>query len=152
MWSLARQLLVGSLAVWSVAAEISVSIEAIRDDGVDFSSDIKLVPVPPRERWQHGTRGRARPPKGGSSKRDTISYSGNWCGASQHSTAKDPVVSAFSYFTAPNLTLRKGIPPPQYAAAWVGVDGAECKQALLQAGATTVVRRPHMSRNVPDRC
>jgi len=144
MWTL-RQLLLGSLAAWSVAAEISFVVEGTRNNGaVNISSELELLPVPPRQRWQHGSRHRTSPPPSPSrssreSKRDTISYSGNWCGASQHSKPDDKIVNAFSYFTAPNLRLRKGIPPPQFAAAWVGIDGAECKQALLQAGVTTVV-------------
>lgn len=48
-------------------------------------------------------------------------------------------MSSFSYFTAPNLRLRPKTPQPQYAAAWVGIDGASCNQALLQAGVTTVL-------------
>lgn len=135
-----RQLLLGSLAAWSVAAEISFVVEATRNNGaVDISSELELVPLPPRQRWQHGTRHQSRPAPGKGSKRDTVSYSGNWCGASQHSTPNDQIVNTFSYLTAPNLKLRPGLPTPQFAAAWVGIDGAACKQALLQAGITTVV-------------
>jgi hypothetical protein len=144
MWSLVRQALVGSLAVWSVAAELTFVAEAVVEhDGtiVDVTSELDFVKVPPRQRWQHRSprRPNAPPGRGGNTKRDTISYSGNWCGASQHSTAQDQIVSSFSHFTAPNLKLRPRIPQTQYAAAWVGIDGASCTQALFQAGVTTVV-------------
>ncbi|EAQ93037.1 hypothetical protein CHGG_01272 [Chaetomium globosum CBS 148.51] len=71
--------------------------------------------------------------------RDTISYSSNWCGASQHAPPAEKITNAIGYFTVPDLTLRPGIPAPQFAAAWVGIDGAECNSTLLQAGFTTVV-------------
>jgi len=144
MWTLVRQALVGSLAVWSVAAELTFSAEAeVQVDGaaVDITEQLDFVKVPPRERWQHRSPRRPNPPPGrGTAKRDTLSYSGNWCGASQHSVATDQIVSSYSYFTAPNLKLRPKIPQTQYAAAWVGIDGASCTQALFQAGVTTVVR------------
>jgi hypothetical protein len=140
MWSLVQHLLVGSLAVWTAAAEISFVVEATRDNGtVDISSELELVKLPPRQRWQHGSRHRSRSPPSKGGKRDVVSFSGNWCGASQHSTSDNQIVNAFSWLTAPDLKLRPGQPIPQYVAAWVGIDGAECKSALLQAGVTTVV-------------
>lgn len=145
MWSLARQLLVGSLVVWSAAAELTFVAEAHTDGGADITSDLNFVKIPPRQRWRHRSpRNRDRPPSGGS-KRDTVSFSGNWCGASQHSTTTDQIVSAWSHFTAPDLKLRPNIPQTQYAAAWVGIDGASCTQALLQGGVTTVVSAASLS-------
>lgn len=47
--------------------------------------------------------------------------------------------NVFGFFTVPDLTLREGVGAPQFAAAWVGVDGAECNGTLLQAGVTTIV-------------
>ena len=49
------------------------------------------------------------------------------------------VSNVFGFFTVPDLTLREGVGAPQFAAAWVGVDGAECNGTLLQAGVTTIV-------------
>ena len=139
MWSCTRDLLLGLLAASSVAAELSFVAKAYREDtSADISSALDFVPVPPRQRWRHGSRYRSN----ARGKRDPVSYSGNWCGASQHTDpAADPIVNAFSFFTAPDLRLRDKIPPPQFAAAWVGIDGASCKSALLQAGVTTIVSR-----------
>jgi hypothetical protein len=41
-------------------------------------------------------------------------------------------------FSTPSLTIRPSEPIPQFAAAWIGIDGASCQQALLQAGTQTV--------------
>jgi len=139
MWSLGRQLLVGSLAVWSAAAELSFSAQSVYADGeVRALSSTDFLPVPPRQRWQHNAHQQNATWK---ETRDLVSHSGSWCGASQHSTPAEKIVNAYGSFTTPNLKLRKDLPAPQYAAAWVGIDGAECKQALLQAGVTTVVGR-----------
>jgi len=144
MWSVVRSALLGSLAVWSVAAELTfvADAEVVQADGtaVNITEVLDFVPVTPRQRWKH--RSPQQPttiPGRGTRRRDTVSYSGNWCGASQHSTSTDQIMSSFSYFTAPNLRLRPKTAQPQYAAAWVGIDGASCSQALLQAGVTTVL-------------
>lgn len=127
-------LLVAALAVSSASA---LSFVASAEQGgrqVDASS-LDFVPIPPLGHSKHPSRSRH-----GRKERDTISYSSNWCGASQHSTPGNPVTNVFSFFTVPDLTLRPGVPPPQFAAAWVGIDGAECNTTLLQAGVTTIVR------------
>lgn len=143
MWSLGRQFLVGSLAVWSAAAELSFSAQSIHADGeVRALSNKDFNPVPPRQRWQHTAHRHNATWK---ETRDLVSYSGSWCGASQHSTKGEKIVNAYGSFTTPYLKLREGLPAPQYAAAWVGIDGAECKKALLQAGVTTVVGRLAMA-------
>jgi len=71
--------------------------------------------------------------------RDLVSESANWCGASQHTEGDDQVADILGVFTVPDLTLRQGKAPPQFASAWVGIDGAACSSVLLQAGVTTVV-------------
>ncbi|KAK3382622.1 peptidase A4 family-domain-containing protein [Lasiosphaeria ovina] len=135
MWSIVRSFLVTSLVTWTAAGELSFSATAQqRGEDVDIS-DIEFVPIPPRQHHEHAPPLRVRP----RAERDSVSYSGNWCGASQHSTLSDPITNVFGYFTAPSLTLRSNVPAPQFAAAWVGIDGASCKQALLQAGVTTIV-------------
>ncbi|KAK0730171.1 peptidase A4 family-domain-containing protein [Lasiosphaeris hirsuta] len=139
MWSFVCEFLVASLVAWSAAAELSFVAEGSqRGKKVDIK-ELDFQAIPPRRHWQEGSRSRSHPHVKDASKRADISYSGNWCGASQHSTSADQIVNAFSYFTAPDLQLRPGIPGAQYAAAWVGIDGAACKSALLQAGVTTVV-------------
>jgi len=71
--------------------------------------------------------------------RDLVSQSANWCGASQHTEGGDQVANIFGMFTVPDLMLRQEKAPPQFASAWVGIDGAACSSVLLQAGVTTVV-------------
>jgi len=139
MWSFGRQLLVGSLAIWAASAELSFSAQSVQADGEwQALSQTEFKPVPPRQRWRHNATHRHNATWRAEG-RDIISHSGSWCGASQHSTRSDRIVNAYGTFQTPNLKIRKGVPAPQYAAAWVGIDGAECKKALLQAGVTTVV-------------
>jgi hypothetical protein len=138
MWSAARSLLVVSLVASTACAKLSFTATVEQDGQEVEASDLVFVPISPL------THGRS-PSSGlnpGQERRgkDPVSYSSNWCGASQHSTGSDEVSNIFSFFTAPDLTLRPQIPAPQFAAAWVGIDGAECKTALLQAGVTTIVR------------
>ncbi|KAL1843845.1 hypothetical protein VTJ49DRAFT_7196 [Mycothermus thermophilus] len=138
-----RALLLASLAVSTVTAELSFTA-SMKQDGkeVDVSKlDFRRVP-PLRHgrRRAHGGRGGRGGQRGDQpAARDLISYSSNWCGASQHTTQNDGISNVVGYFQVPDLTLRPGAPPPQFAAAWVGIDGAECNTTLLQAGVTTVV-------------
>jgi Peptidase A4 family len=132
-----RTCLITLAVAWGVAAELSFVATAQWGDQVVDISDLEFVPIPPRQHANHGTTLDANVTS--TEKRETIGYSGNWCGASQHSTPSDQIVNVFGYFTAPELTLRPDTPAPQYAAAWVGMDGASCPQTLLQAGVTTVV-------------
>ncbi|KAK3329944.1 peptidase A4 family-domain-containing protein [Apodospora peruviana] len=134
MRSFVRSILFSLLAACSVAGELSFTVTAERGGEEVDASDLNIVRIPSR---QHSRQG---PATNEDEKRNTISYSGNWCGASQHAAnASDQIVNAFGSFTAPDLTLRPGLPAPQFAAAWVGIDGASCKSTLLQAGVTTVI-------------
>ncbi|KAL2271368.1 hypothetical protein VTJ83DRAFT_739 [Remersonia thermophila] len=141
---LGRALLLASLAVSTVTAELSFEA-TMKQDGKEVKvSKTDFRPVPPLRHGRRGPRGgrdRHGRPAGGEqpAARDLISYSSNWCGASQHTTQNDGISSVAGYFQVPDLTLRPGVPAPQFAAAWVGIDGAECNTTLLQAGVTTVV-------------
>lgn len=65
----------------------------------------------------------------------THSTTSNWCGAEQHvPSAAGPVSWVHSIFSVPDLTHRPDYPRPQFAAAWVGIDGGRCRSALVQAG------------------
>ncbi|KAL2262490.1 hypothetical protein VTK26DRAFT_1171 [Humicola hyalothermophila] len=139
MRSLIRTLLVATSVLSPLTkAELTFKVTSVQQDGrnVDTSS-INFVPIPPLQHRKHPSRlSRAK------GERDTISYSSNWCGASQHASSQaeqDAISNIFGYFTVPDLMLRDGHPAPQFAAAWVGIDGAECNSALLQAGVTTIV-------------
>lgn len=156
MWSLRALLLTALLSSpLPAAAQLSFVASAEHEGKPINAPDLAFVPIPPLRHRRHGTA-RAHHPHGDNSattssgseskraqaeeRRDLVSYSSNWCGASQHASSKtDGVASVFGYFTVPDLTLRGGGPAPQFAAAWVGIDGAECNTTLLQAGVTTVV-------------
>ncbi|KAK4098765.1 concanavalin A-like lectin/glucanase [Parathielavia hyrcaniae] len=132
MWSILRSVWLGTLAASTVAAELSF-VASVQQDGHEVdASGLEFVPIPPLEHIKHASDHET-------AKREPISYSSNWCGASQHATQQDGIGSVFGFFTVPDLTLRPGKPAPQAAAAWVGIDGAECNSTLLQAGVTTIV-------------
>lgn len=135
MWSFVRSILLTSLAATAVTAELSF-VASVQQEGKEVdASALDFVPISPLRHRKHAFRhAHAK------EERDVISYSSNWCGASQHTSRSDGIVNVFGFFTVPDLTLRPGIPAPQFAAAWVGIDGAECNSSLLQAGVTTIVR------------
>ncbi|GAB1310643.1 Peptidase A4 family-domain-containing protein [Madurella fahalii] len=134
MRSLARSLLLAAALTVSSISALSF-VASVEQGGREVdASNLGFVPIPALSHGKHPSRSRY-----GRKERDTISYSSNWCGASQHSTRADPITNVFSFFTVPDLTLRPETPPPQFAAAWVGIDGAECNSSLLQAGVTTIV-------------
>ncbi|KAK3936111.1 peptidase A4 family-domain-containing protein [Diplogelasinospora grovesii] len=139
MWSFVRSsIIVGSVLAWVVAADLSFVATAHREGQEIDTSDLKFVPIPPQSHRKHDPA--STPSKGSSrGKRNIVSFSGDWCGASQHTTSSDQFTNVFGYFTVPDLTLRPGAPAPQYAAVWVGIDGASCQSTLLQAGVTTVI-------------
>lgn len=140
MWSVARSILVASLAVSTVTAQLSF-VASVQQDGQDADASVlDFKQIPPLSHGKHEARRRHGKHGAHKAERDVISYSSNWCGASQHTTREDGIASAYGHFTVPDLTLRPGIPAPQFAAAWVGIDGAECNSTLLQAGVTTIVR------------
>jgi hypothetical protein len=132
----------------AAAAELTFSATAVqKGEKVDISG-LEFVPIPPRSRphsrWS-GTNSTGASDGGHKShrsnekaKRTAISLSSDWCGVSQHAQSNDPIKSVYGSFTAPDLSDRTGT-YPQYGAAWIGIDGATCSQALLQAGVTTVV-------------
>ncbi|KAK4149301.1 protease [Chaetomidium leptoderma] len=137
MWSLVHSLFFTSLVASTVTAQLSF-VASVQQEGQDVdASSLNFVPIPPLRHRKHASR--PHRDHGRAAERDLISYSSNWCGASQHGDGSDAITNAFGFFTVPDLTLRPGHPAPQFAAAWVGIDGAECNSTLLQAGVTTVV-------------
>ncbi|KAK4167174.1 peptidase A4 family-domain-containing protein [Cladorrhinum sp. PSN259] len=136
MPSLVRSLLVTTLLVWLSVAELRYVATLEQDGEVVDASHLDFVPMPPLE---HGKHAGFLPSRRDNNAKNDISYSDNWCGVAHRSTPSDPVTNVFGYFTVPDLTLRPGIPAPQFAAAWIGVDGAKCNSTMLQAGVTTVV-------------
>ncbi|KAK3694468.1 peptidase A4 family-domain-containing protein [Podospora appendiculata] len=141
MWSSVRSFLLSLVVARSVVAELSFIATARQGNTVVKISDSDFVPTVPRRHRNHGPPSNTTVSTNTTMSRrsDPVSYSGNWCGASQHSTSADQITNIFGYFTVPDLTLRKGIAAPQFAAAWLGIDGASCRKSLLQAGVTTVV-------------
>ncbi|KAI1856801.1 hypothetical protein JX265_011442 [Neoarthrinium moseri] len=82
-------------------------------------------------------RGGNAPPYDVKGKRNSTGASGNWCGGLQHTPSTNKFTGISAYFAAPNLLSRPNTPYPQHAASWIGIDGASCQTALLQAGTTT---------------
>jgi hypothetical protein len=143
-----------------VVSELTYSVTATHH-GIDVDpSAIKVIPMPPRYQHMlnlashsghHSRPGRRKTRLGmrdisnfdNTDSTDGIdSFSSDWCGISQHNPQPsiNPITGIFGIFSTPDLSLRPGGPVPQYAAAWVGIDGASCRNALLQAGTLTAVR------------
>ena len=118
----------------SAAAELTYTATVVQDGKqLDPSSALKFLTVPPRSHLpSHNATGASL-----ISKRNTASD--DWCGVTQKARGGDSISNIFGYFTVPDLTLRKGHDAPQFASAWVGIDGWTCKSALLQAGISTQV-------------
>lgn len=130
----------------AAAAELTFTAKAVKNgETVDISPE-NIVKMPPRSRPQ-GPRGSAnstgrRPPPGPRQKREEVELSPTWCGISQqYADSQDPITTVYGIFETPDLSDRTGT-YPQYGAAWIGIDGWTCQQALLQAGVTTIVRMP----------
>ena len=133
----------------SAAAQLTFSASAVQHGKeVDISS-LEFTPIAPRSRSHvRNTGGNSTATHTGRreehrnhEKRTSVGFSSNWCGISQRAPSNDPITSVSGYFTAPNLSSRTGT-YPEYGAAWIGIDGQSCSQALLQAGITTVVSLP----------
>lgn len=139
MKSHAFALLVPSILAWTAAAELTFSATAIHAGKQVDTSGLEFLPIPPRSHHHRNSSSplsRSRPRPG---KRAAVSYSDNWCGVSQHTTAANPITGVSGVFSTPSLTIRPSEPIPQFAAAWIGIDGASCQNSLLQAGTSTVV-------------
>ncbi|KAH6619355.1 protease [Chaetomium sp. MPI-SDFR-AT-0129] len=141
MWSFVRSVSLASLIASSVVSAQLSFVASIQQAGKDVEvPNLDFIRKPAQGHRRHASRkhhGYHQDNK--AEERDVTSYSSNWCGASQHTTPSDGISNIIGYFTVPDLKLRPGIPAPQFAAAWVGIDGAECNSTLLQAGVTTIV-------------
>lgn len=143
-------MLLSLLLASAAAAELTFKATAVQNGQTTAISPEEIVKTAPRSR-PHGIWGSANssavpPPTGSQQKRQksarsgTVTMSPGWCGLSQrYEESNDPITSVFGAFTAPDVYNRTGT-YPQFAAAWVGIDGWSCTQALLQAGVTTTVR------------
>lgn len=145
-------LLAASLTIWATTVAGLGFTAKFEKDGKEIDpSKLDFVKAPATRHWHRqwknrhhngtssGTGGPTSRRDNGKPGKEDISYSENWCGAAHRTTASDPVQNIFAYFTVPDLKLRPNIPAPQFAAAWVGIDGAKCNWTMLQAGVTTVV-------------
>jgi hypothetical protein len=135
----------------AAAAELTFTASAVTDGQKTAVSTKDFVKMPPRSRPHHH-RGAGNSTTGGdgsganvpryhdrSAKASGPAYSTTWCGMSQkYARGGDPITTVFGAFQAPNTRDRTGT-YPQFTAAWVGIDGETCQQALLQAGVTTTV-------------
>ncbi|KAH8887129.1 putative aspergillopepsin protein [Thozetella sp. PMI_491] len=128
----------GALLASPAAAEFSYTATVVQD-GQEISSDdapINFVPAPPEMHLPFRNATVVPTVKG---KRATTVYGTNWCGAVQPVASGDTYSSNFAYFTVPDLSLRPSISTPQYASTSVGIDGATCQNAFVQAGASTQI-------------
>lgn len=139
LWHLVS-VLVFLLAQGALAIDVKV-VAASRNGGTPVDpSKIKLLPKelnPSQLDRLNGTG--AGGGKKNNRRSNPVGYSGNWCGASQHTTTSDRFTSVSGVFTVPDLSLRPSTATPQFVASWVGIDGASCNTALVQAGATTEI-------------
>jgi hypothetical protein len=134
-------LLLASVLSGSAVADLTFSATAVsRGKKIDWkASGLDFVPIPQKSRLHHH-RGDNDTDEGGHHNQKRTSLSSNWCGISQKAPKTgDPITSVSGAFTAPNLTVRPGYSYPQFGSAWIGIDGASCSTALLQAGITTIV-------------
>jgi hypothetical protein len=144
------------LGTVDLAVSFTYAARRITSHGKEAApANFTFTPIPPnvprsQSRWGSPSESASSSPgrgqhRGGATKRrrskasGTVEASANWCGATLSTTADDPISSVFAYFQTPNLSLVDSEAAPQYAAAWVGIDGASCQSAMVQAGVTTVV-------------
>lgn len=145
LWHLVSTLVLLALAQGAAAAlEVKV-VAASRNNSTPVDpSQIKLLRKEVTPSQLERLKKAASELPGGDDKNVTrranpVGYSGNWCGASQHTPTNDRFMSVSGLFTVPSLSLRPATATPQFVASWVGIDGANCATALVQAGATTEV-------------
>lgn len=148
MKTLSRLLAAALLATTAAALDLKVVEATINGVSRDPSS-IRIVPQPPHSRGTGQTLGGhadtshskthvfSKKPRMSAKRSNPIRYSGGWCGASQKGPRTNKFTGMSSMFQAPELTARPNVPLPQYAAAWIGIDGNSCSGTLLQAGVTT---------------
>ena len=102
------------LVLGSLAADFTYTVTAIKDGKPVPPSDIILTPKPPGSHILSNLSASDITVKG--KRANPVSYSGNWCGASTHSTSSQPITSVFGYFTAPVAHIR----PSQGTPQWIG--------------------------------
>ena len=107
--------LVSLLILGSAAADLTYTVTATKDGKPVPASDIILTPRPPMSNTL--TNNSASDINANGKRANPVSYSGNWCGASTHSTSSQPITSVFGYFTAPVAHVR----PSQGTPQWVGM-------------------------------
>jgi hypothetical protein len=129
----------------SVLADFTFNVTAVsKGNKIDWkAAGLEILTIPQQSRFhRHGDNSTAgtQHPHG---KRAGVS--GNWCGISQKvQSNRDTLSSVYGHFQVPNLSFRPGFPYPQWASAWIGMDGGTCSSALLQSGVTVVVRSPNI--------
>lgn len=134
-------LLLASVLSGSALADLTFDIMAVsQGKEIDWkAAGLEIVPIPQRSRFHHH-EGNSTAAAGQHPHQKRASTSGNWCGISQKvQSNRDTLSSVYGYFQAPNLSFRPGYPYPQWASAWIGMDGGTCNSALLQSGVTVVL-------------
>lgn len=133
-----------ALATKSALAELTYTVTGTHRAKPIRASDIVFESKEPSLYRLNATIERQPNPKHRGNRRvkrtSPVIYSGNWCGAVQHSDSTNKITSVHAYFQVPTLSQRPGIATyPQYVATWVGIDGVTWGTALLQSGITAQV-------------
>lgn len=102
------------LVLGALAADLTYEVTATKDGKPVPQSDIVLTPHEPGSHILSNYSASDITVKG--KRANPVSYSGNWCGASTHSTSSQPITSVFGYFTAPVAHVR----PSQSTPQWIG--------------------------------
>ncbi|KAK4206486.1 concanavalin A-like lectin/glucanase domain-containing protein [Rhypophila decipiens] len=136
-------LLIFSLLLAPVLAELHFTVEATQDGVPIPASEIKLEPFEPGtlgdKNQNSSSTARVRGSRRLTRRSNTQANSNNWCGPVKH-TASSPSTSLVKLvhgeFVHPACTKRTGTASsyPQAAAFWVGIDGDAVTSALFQAG------------------
>lgn len=143
-------LVLSSLVLSPVLAELKFTVEATQDGKPIPASEIKLEPFEPGSIGRTNRNSSQAPPARRSNRltrrANTVAYSSNWCGPVKHTSASpstSQVALVHGEFVHPACTKRSGASYPQAAAVWVGIDGDAYTSALFQAGTVCKVRRDY---------
>jgi hypothetical protein len=99
-------------------------------------------PAPPTRNPRGQRRSERREEAGPLGKRNEILYTGDWCGATSSTPSTNKITNVQGYYQVPAPTVRASQGTPQYAGAWVGIDGVTWSTSLVQAGTASAIAGP----------
>ncbi len=117
------------LALWFATASAAPSVGLQRRSIFRRAADVQSHPPIPTQRWGDNAKSNSK-----------VVYSSNWVGPQLYAASGTKLVSAHGTFTVPSPKYVSWIPgSPQSAAVWIGIDGGDGTNSLLQAGITMSV-------------